>query len=140
LIGLFLFSRYRKEQQKKGKHGGKQAHPHHVVAHQGPGKKAAKADHGRKDIDPLIEATGDLASHIGVTLSENLSTKDRHVIEKLEAKIEYEEAHEHPAEAKKIRERIEAINSKAEAKHKAEHGEPIKVIHSGGHKHKKDHE
>lgn len=88
----------------------------------------------------MLAGTGELASHVGVALSENLSAKDRHAIERLEAKIEYEEAHDHPAEAQKIRERIEAVNSKADAKHKAEHGAPIKVIHSGGHKHKKEHE
>ena len=88
----------------------------------------------------MFAGTGELASHLNITLSENLTAKDRHMIEKLEAKIEYEEAHEHAAEAQKIRERIEMINGKAEAKHKEEHGAPTKVVHSGGHKHKKEHE
>ena len=56
------------------------------------------------------------------------------MIEKLEAQIEYEEAHSHPAEADKLRERIAAINAKAGEKHKAAHDDPVKVIHSGGHK------
>ena len=88
----------------------------------------------------MFAGSGELASHLNVTLSENLTVKDRHMIEKLEAKIEYEEAHDHAMEAQKIRERIEMISSKADAKHKQEHSAPTKVIHSGGHKHKKDHE
>ena len=124
---------HRKE-QKKGKHGEK---THHVVV-QGPGKKAANDQH-RKAMDPVLLPTGELASHVNVTLSDNLTIKDRHVIEKLEAMIEYEEAHDRPVEAQKIRERIEVINSKADVKHKQEHDAPITVIHSGGHKHKKEH-
>lgn len=65
--------------------------------------------------------------------------KEKHVVEKLEAQIEYEEAHSHPEEAKKLLHRIEDINEKAGNKRHAAHNDPVKVIHSGGHRHRAHH-
>lgn len=58
----------------------------------------------------------------------------------MEAQIEYAEAHDKPAEAQKLREKIERLNDKADMEHhKADHDAPIKVVHSGGRKHKEVH-
>lgn len=51
-------------------------------------------------------------------------------MQKLEAQLEYAEAH--GEETEKIQARMEAINNK-ELKHKAGQGDPVKVTHSGGH-------
>lgn len=57
------------------------------------------------------------------------------MVEKLEAQMEYEEAHDHPAEAHKLEERIEHIVEKADARKTVSHDAPVKVVHHG-HKHK----
>ena len=75
-----------------------------------------------------------MVKHHTIVLSDNLNKKEKHMVEKLEAQIEYEEAHDHPDTAEKYRERIERINEKASSRHKAEHDDPIKVVHNGGHK------
>lgn len=60
------------------------------------------------------------------------------MVDKLEAQIEYEEAHDHMDEADKLQNRIQDIVDKADSRAKnPEHGAAIKVVHHG---HKKKHE
>ena len=63
--------------------------------------------------------------------------KDRHMVEKLEAQMEYAEAHDNPDEARKLEERIQNVVDKADARKKAPHDAEVKVVHHG-HKHLHD--
>jgi hypothetical protein len=57
------------------------------------------------------------------------------MVEKLEAQMEYAEAHDNMDEARKLEERIQDIVDKADARQKAPHDAKVKVVHHG-HKHK----
>ena len=61
------------------------------------------------------------------------------MVDKLEAQLEYEEAHDHMDEAEKIESCIQDIVDKADSRatRKADHGAEIKVVHHG---HRKKHE
>ena len=121
---------HHKGDHHKDKKGG---HQQHI-----PQQKKAEKQH-KKEYDPVYVGSGETKS-IDVVYNENLSKKERHMIEKLEAQMEYADAHDNPEEVKKLLERIEAINEKAAKKHKAPHDADVKVIHGGGHKHKEHEE
>ena len=77
--------------------------------------KADKHQH-KKEYDPIYFGSGEVKPNL-IVMNEHLTKKERKMVEKLEAQIEYEEAHEHPTEAQKLRERIDTINDNAETKY-----------------------
>jgi hypothetical protein len=129
LLIFILLSCFRRKKQ----HGGHQQKQHNVVSHNKPKEK-----HHNREHDPVYIGSGDIKEHT-YSLSDNLTKKDKHMVEKLEAQMEYADAHDNPDEAHKLQERIQEIVDKADARTKVPHDAKVKVVHHGGHKHKHEH-